>query len=416
MGRKRVGIIGGGASGMMAAVIAAWEGADVTILEKNDRIGKKLLVTGNGKCNLSNLDLSIEAYHSGSLERTSRILEAFSVEDTIRFFRTIGLFLKEKNGYIYPASEQASAVLDVFRYELQHAGIHIITGTEVKEIRKTDGGAQTSVFCVSAQKEEYEFDAVILACGSKAGLRAGTEEGGYALARQLGHTIVRPVPALVQLRCQENFFKSIAGVRCSASLQLLSDEREIAVEYGELQLTDYGISGIPVFQLSRFAAYELAEGRKVQVRIDFFPEFSVNELCDLAAIRCVVQSDRTMEEFLSGTLHKKLCMFFLKSAGLRADAKVTDVGQERIKELFCQMKQLTVTVTDTNSFANAQVCAGGVSMEEVTDTLESTLLPGFYFAGEILDVDGRCGGYNLQWAWASGHTAGYYSAVHCLVK
>ena len=409
MKRKRIGIIGGGAAGMLAAIGAVKEGADVTILEKNERIGKKILMTGNGKCNLSNLDFSIEAYHSTNLDRVFRIFERFTVEETIHLFEAMGLFVKEKNGYLYPASEQASAVLDVLRYELHYSGVHIITDATVSSIKPKTTKNGEPCFTVICKKDTYEFDSVIIACGSKACPKTGSDGMGYTLAKQFGHKIIKPVPALVQLKCKEDFFKAIAGVRCDATLQLLIDDKEIVVERGELQLTDYGVSGIPVFQLSRFASYGLEDKKKVQILIDFLPDVTEADLEKIIKIRYAIHNDRTVEEFTTGTLNKKLAMLFIKLAGLKSNELVSNIKEEQIVAMFMQMKNLAVTVTETNSFANAQVCAGGVSMNEVKDTMESMLVPDLFFAGEVLDVDGRCGGYNLQWAWASGCMAGYHS-------
>lgn len=394
---------------MMAAITAAREGADVTILEKNDRIGKKILATGNGKCNLSNLDFALSDYNSGKPERASAVFEQFGVEDTIRFFKTIGLFLKNKNGYLYPASEQAASVLDLLRYELQYAGVRILCNASVTKITGQTGNSRNRQgFLVEWDSGTYEtFDAVIIACGSKASPKTGSDGMGYTLAKQFGHTLIKPVPALVQLKCKENFFKSVSGVRCDAALTLMADTEEIVTERGELQLTDYGISGIPVFQFSRFAAYALEAKKSVTVKIDFLPDMEADDLKAMIKVRYAVQNDRTLEEFITGILNKKLGMLFIKLSGHKADTPVSALSEKEINKLFLPMKQLTVTVTDTNSFANAQVCAGGVSMAEVTDSLESVIVPGLYFAGEVLDVDGRCGGYNLQWAWSSGYVAGH---------
>lgn len=402
MHRQRIGIIGGGASGMMAAITASEEGADVTILEKNDKIGRKLLATGNGKCNLSNLDFDTAYYNSGNRERAAAVLGRFGVADTMHFFEKLGLLFKNKNGYLYPASEQASSVLDLLRYELQYAGVRVVCDAPVTDI--TAG----KTFHVRCGSDTYEFDRVIIACGSKASPKTGSDGMGYTLAKKLGHTVITPVPALVQLKCKEPFFKSIAGVRCDARLTLLADHRELCVEQGELQLTDYGISGIPVFQLSRFAAYALEAKKAVHVRIDFLPDMDTAELEQRIRARLILQADRTAEEFVTGILNKKLGLLFLKLGGIKANDIVSAVTEQKLLRMFLHMKELTVTVTDTNSFANAQICAGGVSMDEVTDTLESMLVPGLYFSGEVLDVDGRCGGYNLQWAWSSGYVAGYY--------
>ncbi len=411
MGRRRIGIIGGGASGMMAAITAVREGADVTLFEKNARVGQKLLVTGNGRCNLSNLCQEPEYYYSGDMAKAAAVLNAFTVDDTIHFFQSVGLFLQEKNGALYPACGQASAVLDVLRYELKHAGVHVVAGALAKDvapIHKKDG--KNAGFLVKTPDGQHAFDAVILACGGQAGLAKGDFFGGYELAARLGHTVITPMPALAALKCGEDFFKAIAGVRCNAFVRLLANGTEIAAEYGQIQLTAHGISGIPAFQLCRHAAYALAAGKKVLAEMDFWPDIPEDVLRQIIQTRYILQNDRTMEEFTGGTLHKKLCLLFMKLAKIRGDALAGEIGEEQITAMFLRMKHFFATIKATHPFSDAQVCAGGVSMDEVSMHMESLKMPGLYFAGELLDVDGKCGGYNLQWAWSSGYAAGKHSA------
>ena len=295
--KKQIGVIGGGAAGMMAAITAAGEGAQVTILERNDRIGKKILQTGNGKCNLGNRSLSVECYHGGDPEWISKVLERFDIEDTIRFFQSIGLMIKEKNGYLYPVCEQAAAVLDVLRYELQALGVEILYQCKITKVERTDSGR----LCVSDGEKEWQFDAVIVTCGGKAAPATGSDGSGFKIAKKLGHSCVPSVPALVQLRCQEtDLLKGIAGVRADSEIRILCGGREVCRERGELQLTDYGISGIPVFQLSRTVNYLLREKQEVQAQIDFLPDLSQEAYEELQAGRRLLQGERTAEEFFTG--------------------------------------------------------------------------------------------------------------------
>ena len=405
--KRHIGVIGGGAAGMMAAMTAAKEGAKVTILERNDRIGKKILQTGNGKCNLGNRELSVECYHGGDPAWIQSVLDRFSTEDTIRQFQSIGLMIKEKNGYLYPVCEQAAAVLDVLRYELQALGVEIVYQCKVQKVEPSE-----QKLCVSDGEHTWQFDAVIVTCGGKAAPMTGSDGSGFKLAKRLGHTCVPQVPALVQLRCQEtDVLKSIAGVRADSEIRILCGGEEICRERGELQLTDYGISGIPIFQLSRTVNYLLREKREVTAVIDFLPDLSEEAYAELQVGRKLLQGDRTAEEFFTGMLHKKLTAALLKLAGIKLATPMQEIPEEKIRNFYALCRNFCLHVTESNPYENAQVSAGGVSVAEVKETMESKICPGVYFAGEILDVDGRCGGYNLQWAWSSGYLAGYYAAA-----
>lgn len=409
--KVKIGVIGGGAAGMMAAITAASEGAVVTLLEGGERVGKKILATGNGKCNLANLNLSTEDYNGASQEWIGECLSRFNCEDTIRFFRGIGLMLKEKNGYLYPLSEQAASVLDVLRTELRTSGVEVITEAKVQSVEKTEEG----VFTVCSGEKTYFFDKVILACGSKAAPKTGSDGSGYKLAKRLGHGLIPTVPALVQLQCEERYLKEVAGVRADAQITVLPGytDEEIT-ERGELQLTDYGISGIPVFQLSRKVNYllrELGKNGAVEVSVDLLPDYTKEEVAQLWTVRKLLQTDRTVEEFFTGMLNKKLMLLFMKQAGLKRDALITDVEEWRLQAVFDLCKDWHLHVIGSNPYENAQVCAGGVDTTQVNTTMESKLIPGLYLAGELLDVDGRCGGYNLQWAWSSGYLAGHNAAL-----
>ena len=406
--KKTIGIVGGGAAGMMAAITAAKEGAQVTILERNDRVGKKILQTGNGKCNLGNRELSVECYHGGNPEWIASVLERFDNEDTIRFFQSIGLMVKEKNGYFYPVCEQAASVLDVLRYELQALGVEILYQCKITKIERLDSGRIN----VSDGERSRMFDAVVVTCGGKAAPATGSDGSGFKIAKKLGHTCIPSVPALVQLRCREtDLLKGIAGVRADSEIRILCGGEEICRERGELQLTDYGISGIPVFQLSRTVNYLLRDKRDVLAQIDFLPGLSQEAYEKIQAGRILLQENRTAEEFFTGMLHKKLTSALLKMVGIRLTTSMQEIPEEKIRNYYSLCRALKLHITESNPYENAQVSAGGLDVTEVDTTMESRLCPGVYFAGEILDVDGRCGGYNLQWAWSSGYIAGYHAAM-----
>ncbi len=411
MGRK-VAVVGGGAAGMMAAVQAAYAGARVTVYERNDRVGKKILSTGNGKCNFSNEDMRAACYYGSGAGYVDGFYKQFGVAETKTFFRELGMRIKDRNGYLYPASEQAATVLDVLRYEMERLGIEICAGCRVTGI---DGpgnpGYRLTLETETAAYKKRTYDAVILACGGRAAPKTGSDGTGLAMAKRLGHRIVPTVPALTALRCRETFWKQVAGVRCEARLMLYIDGNAVSSVQGELQLTDYGISGIPVFQFSRIAAYALQEGRPVTVKIDLMPDHGAADIQEAFWVRRWERQKRqSMEQFVTGTVNKKVGLLLLKLAGIRETETVCEIEGARRRKLEQLFHTFEVTVKGTNSFEQAQVCAGGVDFAEVTDRLESVRRPGLFFAGEMLDIDGICGGYNLQWAWSSGAVAGRAAA------
>ncbi len=409
--KKTIGVVGGGAAGMTAAILAARNGAYVTLLEGNDRVGKKLLSTGNGKCNLGNTDLGPERYGTRSPGRLKVWLDQFDTEATIDFFCAIGLLTKKKNGGLYPVSEQASSVLDVLRFEMEREErIRVRTGCRVDRIRRDE---ERNRILLWSGSEVLSFDRVILACGGRAAPKTGSDGSGYRLAEMLGHSLVPVVPALVQLKCREDWFKSVAGVRAEAEILLEDKEIGRIRERGELQLVDYGISGIPVFQLSGRINYILREKKEVTLKIDFLPDCKgrAEEFSErLVRKRMPVERCGTVEEYFTGVLNKKLMTLMMKLAGLRPSEPAYGADPDKIRRVYELCRCLEVHVTGSNSFEHAQVCAGGVPLDELTEELESVKAPGVFFAGELLDVDGRCGGYNLQWAWCSGYLAGVFAA------
>ncbi len=411
MGRK-VAVVGGGAAGMMAAVQAAYAGARVTVYERNDRVGKKILSTGNGKCNFSNEDMRAACYYGSGAGYVDGFYKQFGVAETKTFFRELGMRIKDRNGYLYPASEQAATVLDVLRYEMERLGIEICAGCRVTGIDGPENpGCRLTLETETAAYKKRTYDAVILACGGRAAPKTGSDGTGLAMAKRLGHRIVPTVPALTALRCGETFWKQVAGVRCEARLMLYIDGNEVSSVQGELQLTDYGISGIPVFQFSRIAAYALQEGRPVTVKIDLMPDHGAADIQEAFWVRRWERQKRqSMEQFVTGTVNKKVGLLLLKLAGIRETETVCEIEGARRRKLEQLFYAFEVTVKGTNSFEQAQVCAGGVDFAEVTDRLESVRRPGLFFAGEMLDIDGICGGYNLQWAWSSGAVAGRAAA------
>lgn len=421
-------IIGGGASGMMAAITAARRGAHVVILEQNARIGKKILSTGNGKCNFTNKNQAMEFYYSDAPQSVETVLKQFPLEDTLAFFKELGVLPLERRECYYPNSETATAVLDALRFEIERLGISVLTEAKVTEVKpekrdKSEKSGQTEVagFQVCYRQAEAGQKAiygkkVILAAGSKASTVSGSDGSGYQLAGVLGHKIIKPLPALVQLCCREAFFKELAGVRLQAKASLYRKKQMtgelLASDRGEVQLTNYGVSGIPILQISRFASKALDKKESLFLLLDLLPDMEKAEVMELLKLRhSKLSKEEPIERLLIGIFHKKVATVLLKRCEIAPGVHSGEIKEEALKVLAGQIKAFKTEIRATQDFGHAQVCCGGIDLREVkAETLESRRTPGLYFAGECLDVDGACGGYNLQWAWASGFVAGKNSA------
>ena len=403
---KHVAVIGGGAAGMMAAITSAREGARVTILEHKERIGKKILSTGNGRCNFTNTYQTPACYRSDNRDFAWNIIQKFNVEKTISFFKELGIYPKDRNGYLYPYSDQAAAILEVLQIEVAKLDICVMTEINVLDIQPVKKGIR-----ITTDKKTITADSVILACGSKAAPVTGSDGSGYQLAKLFGHRIVPVLPALVQLRCAEKFYKSISGVRVQGTVEIYADDIFLASDTGEIQLTNYGISGIPVFQVSRYAAKALYKKQSVTAVLNFMPDMNKDEFLLFLQERITLCPYKTLDEFFTGVFPKKLCELWIRLSRLPKEMRVSDLSGEQLEKLVLLIQHLRTHITETNSFEQAQICCGGVDTTEINpDTLESNYVPGIYFAGELLDVDGICGGYNLQWAWSSGFVAGKEAA------
>lgn len=404
--KRKVVIIGGGASGLVAGIFAARQGAEVMILEHKEAVGKKILATGNGKCNLTNLNIDQACYFGNQPSFAMQVIEQFNVFSTLEFFEELGIYPKIKQGYVYPRSEQASSVRALLLKEAERLEIKIVTLCKIQRIVKESDRK----FQIETNQGFYRGDALVLAAGSKASPITGSDGSGYDLAKAMGHHIIKPLPALVQLRCMEKHYKQLAGVRTDVKLKLMADGDCISESFGELQLTEYGISGIPTFQISRHAAVALARKQKVVVEIDFFPEKDYDNMKEYFITRIKNKKAGSGEDFLTGIFNKKLAAVLLKLAGISVKDKIGHIPRGKWECLFQNIKFYKTTIISTNPYENAQVCCGGVDTSEVDQkTLVSLLTEGLYFCGEILDVDGICGGYNLQFAWSSGKIAGVHA-------
>ncbi len=398
----RVIIIGGGASGLMAAITAARGGAKVTILEHQNQIGKKILVTGNGRCNFTNTDQDLSHYHSESLMNMAMSLKQFTYQDTILFFKDLGIFSKNRNGYLYPHSDAASAILEVLRMECEHLKVKIACQIEVESIEKENG-----IFKVHTPGWIYEAEKLILATGSKAVPATGSDGSGYRLAESFGHTVIEPYPALVQLLSKEKCLNALAGLRVDARAILFADGKPVLSNRGEVQLNANNISGIPIFQISAEAAKALSKGQKCHVNLDFLPDFTEELLKNYIRQRIAACGYKTAVNFLTGLFAKKLSEILCERCKFSKKLIAENFTEDDITILCKQIKNFKITIYETNGFEHAQCCGGGVSLDEINPlTMESLKVSGLHFCGELLDVHGDCGGYNLQWAWASGFLAG----------
>ena len=396
----RVAVIVGGASGLTAACTAAEQGAQVILLEAQPRVGRKLMATGNGRCNLTNLEDGREHWHGADPAFVLPALSAFGPLETLDFFRSLGLLTAEEpGGRVYPLSDQAGSVVDVLRFAVQAAGVEVRTGRRVSALTRERGG-----FLLRADGEELRADRVILCCGGAAGGPLGGCLDGYKLLRSLGHGVTELCPALVQLRTEPLWVRPLKGVRAPAALTLRRDGQVLARTRGEVQFTEYGVSGPAAFELSRAAS---VSGGGQELTLDLLDGTPFGELEALLAARCHALPELTANDLLTGMLHNRLGRTLVRRAGLSLEVPLSALDGKSLRRVAGCVKRFALPVTGTQGFDSAQVTAGGARTAQFDpETLSSRLVPGLYAAGEVLDVDGDCGGYNLQWAWASGRLAG----------
>lgn len=392
---------------MVAAIIAAMPGIRVTLLERQNRVGKKLLLTGSGRCNLTNREMHEDFYLTDDAERLKKILDAYSLceED---LWKDLGLLTKEKNGCVYPLSGQAATVLNCLRLKLEEKGVVIRTDYEAGYINK-----QNDRFVIETveHKEKILADAVILACGGMAGVYGEQYKNGYELCKQLGHHILPCDPALVQTICAGDYFKGISGIRTDVRISLLLDDVVMATEEGELQITDQGLSGIAVFQLTRYLGNAFRAGRQACFLLNFIPYMKRDEWNRMMVSRRERMKHRSAEDFFTGILHKNLIAMLLKSQNIALGKDIDSVSDQDFQVLLDRFQCFCVKVKQLNDYRHAQISTGGVPLAEVDDTLTSTLVERLYLTGEMLNVAGACGGYNLHFAAATGYLAGRNAAA-----
>ncbi|MCG4565677.1 NAD(P)/FAD-dependent oxidoreductase [Anaerosalibacter bizertensis] len=405
----KVIVIGGGAAGMVAAISAKRNGADVIILERNSRVGKKILATGNGRCNYTNKFLQLENYHGKNSKFVYSPLSQFGVEETISFFETLGIApAVEEGGKVFPLSFQASSVLDVLRYELEDLGIRILCDAFVKDVKKKSGEFLVQL----SDGRKINGDRVIIATGGKAMPSTGSDGNGYDLAKKLGHSIVEVFPGLVQLKLEENFLKSIAGVKVVGTASLIYKNKILREDKGDILFTNYGISGPPILQISRKALEFLNNGKKPILKVSIIDSMDKEELKKRLKIRFNYMPKKSAEIGLIGLINKKLIPVILRESKIDKSKKAANLSNEDIENLANILTNWRFEIKGSKSWDNAQVTAGGIDTKDIdSSTMESKLIKGLYFAGEIIDIDGDCGGFNLQWAWSSGYIAGESSAI-----
>lgn len=390
----RTAIIGGGASGLAAAIAAAESGNAITVFEKNDRVGRKILSTGNGRCNMTNINACERNYHGKYPEFVKGAINRFWVTETLDFFKELGVWHKiEENGRVYPYSEQASAVLDVLRMKTEALGVEVKTGAEVKSVRKNKSEFEIELY----SGDKFTADAVVVATGGKAAPNLGSTGIGYDILKSFGHKIVPQRPSLVQIKTETDVVKKLKGIKIQGSVTIGDN-----TETGEILFTEYGLSGPPIFSISANL-----EGQKY-LYLDIIPEYSAKQLVQMLTERVCNAPKLTLENFFAGALNKRVGQALLKYLKIEPLSRYSvTLSESDIEKLAQTMKKWRFKIEGTMSWNNAQTTKGGADTSEFNpNTMESRLVKGLYAAGEVLDIDGDCGGYNLQWAWSSGVLCG----------
>ena len=396
---KTVAIIGGGAAGLMAAYAASRSGEDRVILyERQARVGRKLLATGNGRCNLTNLNANVSNYHGQNPEFVRPALAKLTVADTLELFHGLGLLTAEgEGGRMYPLSDSANSVLDVLRFAIETGGVELKAGAPVTAVKRSGKG-----FVVETEGERDFADKVIVACGGCAGSKLGGVNDGYTILQSLGHSRTNLYPALTQITSDSPYPRSLKGVRAQAAIKLVRKGKTVAENRGEVQFVEKGISGIAVFELSR----EVSTGGACDVVMDFLPDLSVGEVCGLLRSRMYAAPMLSTEDLFTGMLHNKLGRTICRAAEVSAE-HICDLTEKELRKCAAMSKGFTIRAVGTGGFDSAQVTVGGIKTSEFDpNTMESRIVPNLYACGEVLDIDGDCGGFNLQWAWSSGAMAG----------
>ena len=400
-------IIGGGASGLVAAINISRKGKKVTILEKNSTCGKKILATGNGRCNYFNEDQSINHYRSKNHELIDNVINKSNLDEVLSFFDSIGIVPKIKNGYYYPNSNQAVSIQNALLIEAKNLNIDIKTDTTVFNIKNEKDENQNNIFNVITNQGNFYARKVILATGTKASVKTEENTLGYEFSKKFGHSCIKVLPALVQLRGNEKYFKEWNGIRIDASITLYDNNSNVITkEIGEIQLTDYGVSGICAMNLSGRVSRMVLEGKRPYVSINFLDSLNIED--EIQAKNFIDNRNKNMKnrnivELLEGIINYKLLNVLLKNLNISNKCAWDEISFDNKKQFILSLINLKINITGTNSFDKSQVCSGGIPLNEIDlNTMESKFIKGLYIIGELLDVDADCGGYNLTWAWTTG--------------
>lgn len=401
-----IAIVGGGASGMMAAIIAAQNNMSVVLIEKNTELGRKILATGNGRCNLTNRLTDVSRYHGGDPEFIGHVLEKFDQFDTSKFFENLGIILKEENlGRIFPKSDQASTVVNALSYELQKNKVEISLGIQVRRIEKKD-----SIFKITLESTKIiEARKLIITAGGKASPQLGTSGDAYFWLQNMGHTVTGLYPALAPIETEETWPKEIQGLKVEANVITSVDGDIIYTKFGDVLFTHFGLSGPAA--MAQAGAIGPNLGRNVKIHLDLFPDDKIDNL-DLKLTKIIESNGaKAIKNVLAGIIPSNLAPVLLSILNIDSDRKAAEISKIDRKNISQTLKNIELTVAGVRPFKEAQVTHGGVTLSEIDmNTMESKIVPDLYLAGEVLNVDGDSGGFNLQWAWSSGHLAGQSSS------
>jgi len=392
---SKVAVIGAGAAGIIAALKASNKN-EVILIDGNNKCGKKLLVTGNGKCNYWNEEVGVQKYYASDFKLLENILK--KDKETLDFLSAIGIYPKIKNGYFYPASGTAQSIREIFEKEIERNKIKTLYNTRVKDIEKDN-----EKFIIITDNEKISVDKIIIATGSKACPKTGSDGFGYYIAKKFGHKINPVLPALTSLKTNDNI-KDWAGIRTEVKLNLYINNKLIKEEGGEIQLTEEGISGICTFNLSGLVTRAVYDQEDVKIKINFFPY--IDNFYDFFNERNDKIKNRTIEELLESLLNYKLTAIILKKSQIQKNCYWHELNEDKKKLLCKNIESFEIIINDYNSYDKAQVCTGGIPLDEINANMESIYVPNLYFVGEILDVDGKCGGFNLAFAFITGYIVG----------
>lgn len=394
-------IVGGGASGLTTAIMVKEKAPDlnVAIIEQLDRVGKKISITGNGRCNITNNIISSKHYYSSDLSKAMDIIDNFSLSKTRNFFSSIGVELFFENNKAYPRSFQASSVVDALRFAAQKLGIQLLTSTIVSKITKKGVVFNVDTKNTSSAITTFYARNVVIATGGLAGgSKLGSNGNGYKFLADFGHKLVPQSPVIVQVKTENDITRSLKGIKVNALVKVLQNGNVIATDFGEVLFCDYGLSGPPILQLSRHCT------KNTNITLDLFNDLDYNSLVDLISNRRSIFHDHPLTEFFAGLLHKRIGQVVLKVCGISLSNTCSQLTDIDCKKIAKTLKGFKFNVLGNTGFVNAQATSGGASLKDFDNSLMSKHCNGLFAVGEVLDVDGDCGGYNLQWAWSSANT------------